>query len=234
MSFLNIAIPEWVKILYPFRSHTEAKAILKLIQLGALERKQNKIRPHYSKNFRILENQFNHPTSDTEQKNILLSPQQSLMINQISQQDPRKILRGERGIFAREKIPPNTILGFYPGELTLEENLDSDNRFIFTGPETLEKIYVQPKINSKGELKNSDFFAPLINAYSTHGVFKTGKKINQPNCAYHWYYPKHSIFPVLTVVSTRMIPGGQEVLSDYGEDYWQVIKTLLKKRTAKI
>lgn len=219
-------IPLWVREIYNLSLSTSPK-ILKIIDTGAFKKSKTDVSESSSPAFQAFERLILSANSPEARHAACLSPHENLEIKRIPNDDPRESLRGQRGVFTKTLIKAGTIIGIYPGKLVHCNDLDPANNFIFSEPSPFNRLNIQPEVAITGRLLDSTYPAPLINAYTSHGVFKkddSSSNSQKQNCEYAFYYPKGSTFPVLVVIATCDIPKGQELLSDYGEPYWKFFK----------
>jgi hypothetical protein len=146
-----------------------------------------------------------------------------MKVQEISAEDPRPGLRGQRGVFAKKDIPPGTPLGIYPGVWYIHQIHDGINS---------DEIAEWEWLNQKGSVRYSDMvryqagfkiskdqkmilgacghLSPmaLINSIDPNA----GKETKNTN--FHLFMRKGEL-PFSVYFSDRKIKKGEEILAEY-------------------
>ena len=126
-------------------------------------------------------------------------------------------LKGQRGVFASEDIKQWDVVAFYEGNKTRSEKVSHPNSEynLFVIEDTTNKLYViDPTANNSGNLSMfiNDYRDDVNNLGSGENKVE---KINVFFLGINVDYECHVV-----VVANRDIHKGEEILVDYGYQYW--------------
>jgi hypothetical protein len=129
--------------------------------------------------------------------------------------DPRIALRNQQGVVAKKPIPAGQVLGFYAGEYRTEEEFNSLPNYFD------RKHYDFPVtcVGNEGiviDAYQQSNILSCINACRTYGLYPDDPRCKE-NVAFIIIY---NPIPVVFIYTLKKILPGQELLIDYGEDFW--------------
>lgn len=134
------------------------------------------------------------------------------------------------GVFALEKIPQNTILFEYTGELTFEENIEDSD---FDGFFTLVKNQDNKKKNLVIDPRQRGNMSKFINGVLRDADNKVTKKEREKqNCKA--VKIKINKFPHIIIHTIKDIEIGEELIYDYGGDYGMKKEEAINKNSLEL
>ncbi len=148
--------------------------------------------------------------------------QDAFEVYDISADDPRIGLRGQKGVRVRLgfKVPAGVIVGAYKGKLQRVSSGEGSGYAMGLGCVCLK---CDPDVRFEVEGKQ-DEVAARINAATTHGYFDRDKP-KEGNCAFKVYRKQYAdTVPIIYMQTEEAIDasdGPVELLTDYGHEYWR-------------
>lgn len=121
-------------------------------------------------------------------------------------------LKGQRGVFANDNIDKYKTIAFYEGKI-LKKNAQCNG---YTMNMQYERsIYaIDPLIDNSGNISIyiNDYRDNIVNLYDPIN------DISKINCSFLWIIIDKK--PYTIIIATRKIKKDDELLVDYGDDYW--------------
>lgn len=113
------------------------------------------------------------------------------------------------GLFTREEIEKDTIIGYYSGEIKSVDSMPYHHAYRF---ELNERYYIDGYLNPRCMMA-------MIN--------DSRFSLNDHNCDFHLNYNPETISPnafhdqLVSIITLRYISPNEELFIDYGPDYWR-------------
>lgn len=211
-------VPRWIQ--YIFNLSHASPEVLKVIRNFTRRRRATEF-------MHLFGRLMGSAKTDQEIQTYLTESYHHLEIRKIPNDDPRKGLRNQFGLFVKEgEFPAGSVIAVYGGELVLKSQTDPANAYIFELPNC--DLCIQPQVSKVSEASEASkdlYWAHYINDASTYGVFKdpTGPQY-KANCEFKFYCPPNALFGAIVAVAKREIHAGEEVLAPYGEGYWKAVQ----------
>eukprot|EP00026_Physarum_polycephalum_P003318 Phypoly_transcript_03328.p1 GENE.Phypoly_transcript_03328~~Phypoly_transcript_03328.p1 ORF type:complete len:789 (+),score=220.54 Phypoly_transcript_03328:87-2453(+) len=155
-----------------------------------------------------------------------------LMVILVRDDDPRVGLRGKRGVVAKIAMPKGTIIGPYAGKMWVEKEHDSHTSLftklahnIYTHDFNIDidgyKMIIDAlQYGNLTRFINDPIIDPTRPYHSTNRVGEPNVKTT--NVVYNRW-------PYVFIETLRDIQLGEEILMEYGEDYWASMNYIIRE-----
>lgn len=146
-----------------------------------------------------------------------------LEVGTIKDDDARVDLRGQQGVFAKKDIPTDTFLGIFSGEYLDLNKLGVEKKL-------MDDLDAQSySLGIKSKLKGIPYSININGALGDHitkkfNANRCGKSGRPREANIDWVMVHYGNCPLAVFRSIKEIKIQQELLLDYGEDYWKTLK----------